>query len=134
MSSLAHGIDLVSVSRIERMISDHGDRFLSRVFTKGERADSERIVRGRGERYAARFAAKEAILKALGTGMSGGITWQDIDVRKTSAGAPIVEFSGVASQKAIELGLCTWKLTLSHAAGLAIARVVACGRTDMDDS
>ncbi|MDG2094747.1 MAG: holo-ACP synthase [Phycisphaerales bacterium] len=132
MTSLAHGVDLVPVARIEQMISDHGDRFLERVFTTGERAQAERVVRGRGERYAARFAAKEAVLKALGTGLSGGITWQDIDVKRTSAGAPFVEFSGVAAEKASSLGLNTWRLTLSHAGGLAIASVVASGQVNSE--
>lgn len=131
MTSLAHGVDLVPVARIEQMISKHGDRFLERVFTRDERTEADRMVRRRGERYAARFAAKEAVLKALGTGLSGGITWQDIDVRRTAAGAPFVEFSGVAAEKASELGLCSWRLSLSHSGGLAIASVVACGQSDL---
>lgn len=90
------------------------------------------MVRRRGERYAARFAAKEAVLKALGTGLSGGITWQDIDVRRTASGAPFVEFSGIAAKKATELGLSSWRLSLSHSGGLAIASVVACGQSNPD--
>jgi len=132
MTSLAHGVDLVPIARIEQMISQHGDRFLKRVFTSGERAEAERRVRGRGERYAARFAAKEAVLKALGTGLSGGITWQDIDVKRSPAGAPFIEFSGVAAQKASSLGLSQWCLTLSHAGGVAIASVVASSQSNPD--
>ncbi|MDG2424401.1 MAG: holo-ACP synthase [Phycisphaerales bacterium] len=125
MTDLAHGVDLVPVARIEQMLAAHGDRFLSRVFTEGERAYAERTVRGRAERYAARFAAKEAVLKALGTGLSGGITWQDIDVGRSQAGGPLVNVSGVAAKRAGELGLSQWRLSLSHAGGLAIASVVA---------
>lgn len=127
MATLAHGVDLVPVARIEAMLAAHGERFLRRIFTAGERADSERAVRGRAERYAARFAAKEAVLKALGTGLTGGITWQDIDVCRTTAGGPFIRVSGKAARRAVELGLSQWRLSLSHAGGMAIASVVACG-------
>ncbi|MEE2907142.1 MAG: holo-ACP synthase [Planctomycetota bacterium] len=127
MPTLAHGVDLVPVARIEEMLDAHGDRFLCRIFTAGERADADRAGRGRAERYAARFAAKEAVLKALGTGLTGGITWQDIDVRRTTAGGPFIQVSGQAARRAGELGLSQWRLSLSHAGGLAIASVVASG-------
>ncbi|MCH2133294.1 MAG: holo-ACP synthase [Phycisphaerales bacterium] len=130
MSALAHGVDLVPIARIEEMLEAHGDHFIDRVFTPGERSDAERARRGRAERYAARFAAKEAILKALGTGLSGGVTWQDVDVRRTASGGPVVQFSGVAARRARELGLKEWRLSLSHAGGMAIASVVASGPED----
>ncbi|MAT81896.1 MAG: holo-[acyl-carrier-protein] synthase [Phycisphaerae bacterium] len=125
MTALAHGVDIVPVSRIERMLEDHGNRFVERIFTDGERSYAEQVVRGRAERYAARFAAKEAVLKALGTGLSGGITWHDIDVGRAASGGPIVRVSGLAARRADELGLSEWRLSLSHAGGLAIASVVA---------
>ena len=125
MTTLAHGVDIVPISRIEQMLDAHGDRFVARIFTDGERAYAERAVRGRAERYAARFAAKEAVLKALGTGLTGGITWQDIDVGRSQQGGPLVQFSGAAAKRADELGLSQWRLSLSHAGGLAIASVVA---------
>lgn len=132
MDALAHGVDIVPVARIEQMLVTHGDRFIKRVFTPGERADAERVQRGRAERYAVRFAAKEAVLKALGTGLSGGITWQDVDVHRTGLGAPILKVHGMAARKADELGLQVWRLSMSHAGGMAMASVVATGAVNSD--
>ena len=132
MDALAHGIDIVPIARIEQMLATHGDRFIERVFTAGERADAERVNRGRSERYAVRFAAKEAVLKALGTGLSGGITWQDVDVHRSGNGAPMLKMHGVAAEKADELGLQIWRLSMSHAGGMAMASVVAMGAASSD--
>ncbi|MBG80960.1 MAG: holo-[acyl-carrier-protein] synthase [Phycisphaerae bacterium] len=132
MEALAHGIDIVPIARIEQMLANHGDRFIERVFTAGERADAERVNRGRSERYAVRFAAKEAVLKALGTGLSGGITWQDVDVHRSGNGAPMLKMHGVAAEKADELGLQVWRLSMSHAGGMAMASVVAMGAASSD--
>ena len=125
MDGLAHGIDLVPISRIERMLDQHGDRFRNRVFTPGEQHDADHHQRGRAERYAARFAAKEAVLKALGTGLSRGITWLDVEVVRSAAGVPRVRLSGGAADRARARGLEQWHLSLSHAGGMAVASVVA---------
>ena len=87
MPIVGHGIDIVEVSRIQRMLDEHGEQFLARCFTDGERAVGEG-----GRRYhehlAARFAAKEAVMKALGTGLSEGIAWTDCEVVREATGAP----------------------------------------------
>lgn len=125
MSILAHGVDLVEVSRIERMLESHGDRFVDRVFTKGEQAYAESGSAGRAERYAARFACKEAVFKVLGTGWGQGVAWSDVDVSKTPAGQPEITVSGVAADRARALGVRSWFVSITHTGGLAMASVIA---------
>lgn len=122
--NLLHGIDIVETARIERMIADHGERFLDRVFTESERADCARSPGREGERYAARFAAKEAALKALGTGWRSGIAWTDVETRLEPSGAPVLRLHGMAAQHAQEQGVVGWALSLSHAGGMAVASVI----------
>lgn len=126
---IAHGVDLVEVARIERSIAEHGERFIERCFTKGE-ADYARSAKAPRdiERFAARFAAKEAVLKALGTGWANGIAWTDVDVRKAPSGQPSVELTGRAKEIADDLGIGELHLSLSHMSSHAIASVVACGK------
>lgn len=126
MSPRAHGIDLVEVSRIERMLADHGERFLDRVFTVHERGDCEATPSRRGERLAARFAVKEAALKALGTGWRSGIAWTDVETRLEPSGAPVLRLHGRARELAQEQGLDRWMVSISHAGGLAFASVIGC--------
>jgi holo-[acyl-carrier protein] synthase len=109
------------------MLEDHGDRFTERCFTEGERAYADASAAVRGERYAARFAAKEAVLKALGTGLREGIDWQDIEVLRDAAGAPSLEISGAAAVLAATRGIRRWFVSLSHAGGMAMASVIAEG-------
>lgn len=127
MNVLAHGVDLVDVARIEQMIEQHGDRFLDRVFTAGERSYADAAGPGRSERYAARFACKEAVFKVLGTGWGDGVSWSEIDVCKDANGCPSIKVHGVVSDKAVSMGIQKWVVSISHTKGLAIASVIATG-------
>ncbi len=129
MSVIGHGVDLVEIARIERMLEDHGDHFLGRCFLESEVAYAGSAAAVRGERLAARFAAKEAVLKALGTGLRDGIDWKDILVTRNALGAPGVELRGRAAELADELGITGWRLSLSHAGGFAMASVLGLGDT-----
>jgi holo-[acyl-carrier protein] synthase len=126
MRSLAHGIDLVEVARIREMLDRHPERFLERVFTDAEAAyakDHQRYA----EHLAARFAAKEAVLKALGTGWSGGVAWTDIEVCRESSGQPTIRLSGHAATLATSQGITSWRISISHTGDLAMASVIAIG-------
>lgn len=124
---LGHGIDLVDTPRIERLLSQHEGRFLDRVFTAGERAYCEAGGKQRVQRYAARFAAKEAVLKVLGTGWSGGIAWTDVEVVREPSGQPRVQLYGEAAKVAEQRGITRWWLSLSHLKGHALASAVGEG-------
>ncbi|MBX3406007.1 MAG: holo-ACP synthase [Phycisphaeraceae bacterium] len=127
MSIVGHGIDLVEVVRIRAMLDEHGQRFLDRCFTPDEqayKAESRRRI----EHLAARFAAKEATLKALGTGLTGGIAWTDIEVVKGASGAPGLALHGTAKSAAAELGVTSWLVSLTHTDSLAMASVIALGK------
>ncbi len=123
MRIICHGIDLVPVARIAKMVADHNDRFLERCFTPAERAynaDSRRYH----EHLAARFAAKEAVMKALGTGLADGICWTDIEVVRGAAGQPGLQLSGKAAIVAATLGIHHWVFSLTHTDELAMASVI----------
>ena len=119
------GVDLAEVSRIEEMIGAHAERFLERCFTERERAYCDANPKRRMEHYAARFAAKEAALKALGTGWSEGIAWTDVEVVRPPDGAPTIVLHHAALRTANDLGVTGWRLSLTHAAGLAVATAIA---------
>ena len=123
MSVIGIGVDLVECSRIERSLERFGEKFLRRVFTPAEVAYCS-SKRNKIERLAARFAAKEAALKALGTGLRHGITWQQVEVRRQPGSRPTIAFSGVAAQYAARLGVKHVSLSLSHTAEQAIAMVI----------
>lgn len=123
MSIVGHGIDIVKVSRIAGMLHEHGERFLDRCFTWDERAYSLRGKRA-AEHLAARFAAKEAVLKALGTGWRHGIAWTDVEVVLDASGKPGVRLFNVAAETARELGIVLWSLSLSHTDDLAVASAI----------
>ncbi len=123
MSIVGHGIDIVKVSRIARMLAEHGERFLERCFTPDERAYALRGPRA-AEHLAARFAAKEAVLKALGTGWRNGIGWTDVEVVLEPSGRPTVRLWNVALETAQRLGIVRWSLSLSHTDELAAASAV----------
>ncbi|MEO0477146.1 MAG: holo-ACP synthase [Planctomycetota bacterium] len=127
MPILGHGIDLVDTPRIERLLGEHEQRFLDRVFTAGERAYCDGGGKMRTQRYAARFAAKEAVLKVLGTGWSGGIAWTDVEVVKEATGQPRVRLHGEAASIADRLGITAWHISLSHLEGHALASVIGEG-------
>ena len=124
MAIVGHGIDAAEVARIGAMIDRHGDRFLDRCFTKGERTYADASKR-RVEHYAARFAAKEAILKCLGTGWSRGVAWTDAEVVREPSGKPGVALHGVAARIAGELGIDRWSLSLTHTSEIAFASAIA---------
>lgn len=123
MPIVGHGVDLVEVARIRAMIDEHGDRFLERCFTAGERAygrESRRYV----EHLAARFAAKEAAMKVLGTGLDQGITWHDVEVTRSASGQPRLVVRGKAGEVASVLGIARWWVSLSHTDAHAMASVI----------
>jgi holo-[acyl-carrier protein] synthase len=117
------GIDLVEVARIAAAIERFGERFLNRVFTTGE-IQYCRSKQNAMERFAARFAAKEAGFKAIGTGWRHGVTWKDVEVGREPGGRPTVCYSGKAAEFAAKLGVRRASLSLSHTAGQAIAQVI----------
>jgi holo-[acyl-carrier protein] synthase len=117
------GADLVEISRFSEAGEKYGGRFFRRLFTTKEIAYCE--SRGRpSEHYAARFAAKEAALKALGLGWSGGVTWVDVEVIRGEQGPPTIKFKGIAKKRAEVLGVRRSFLSLSHSRNLAQASVV----------
>ena len=124
MPDLVHGVDLVEIRRIESMLESHGDHFIQRVFTPDERRYAEDGGGGRVERYAARFAAKEAVFKALGCGWAGGTSWVDVGVTHRPGGAPDLKLTGHTASLAREQGITHWALSLSHSGGIAMASVV----------
>jgi len=127
MHVISHGIDLVEVARIARMLDEHGDRFIARCFTDGERGYAESVARRRAERYAVRFAAKEAVFKALGTGWRSGISWRDVEVVRGPAGEPSIRLSGRCSTLAAAMGVHRWLVSLTHVSSHAAASVIAAG-------
>ena len=122
---LTIGVDLIEIIRVERMLTRYGDRFLERVFTPAEIL----YCRARPAELAARFAAKEAVAKALGVGVRmiarDGINWQDVEVTGDHRGKPLVHLYGRAAERAGQLGLTEWAVSLSHTREHAIAFVVA---------
>ncbi|HWX91322.1 MAG TPA: holo-[acyl-carrier-protein] synthase [Terriglobales bacterium] len=117
------GIDIAEVPRIREVIERHGQRFLQRVFTEGEIQYCESKA-NRVERYAARFAAKEAGMKALGTGWNHGVRWRDIEVARKPGGRPTLLLHGKAAEFAAKLGTTNIALSLTHTAEQAMAQVI----------
>jgi holo-[acyl-carrier protein] synthase len=117
------GVDIAEVPRIRESIDRFGDRFLRRIFTEGEIAYCERKA-GRFESYAARFAAKEAGMKALGTGWSRGVRWRDIEVVRPRGQRPTIQFHGEAAAIASKLGTKNIALSLTHTSEQALAHVI----------
>jgi holo-[acyl-carrier protein] synthase len=119
---LTTGVDLVEIQRIQESIDRHGERFLRRIYTTEELSQVGKNLAS----LAARFAAKEAVAKALGTGI-GAVRWQEIEILQGPNREPLLQLHGAAEQRAQLLGLQTWSLSLSHTATHAIAMVVAAG-------
>jgi holo-[acyl-carrier protein] synthase len=117
------GIDIAEVPRIEASIARFGDRFLRRIFTEAEIGYCESKA-NRIERYAARFAAKEAAMKAIGTGWNHGVRWCDVEVCRQPGGRPTIAFHGKAAEFAARLGAVHIALSLSHTKEYAIAQVI----------
>ena len=124
MKIIAHGIDLVDFGRIEQMLEKHPQRFLDRVFTPTEQADAER-VKNRIEKLSGRFAAKEAVMKLIGTGWRDGVAWTDIEVVNNPLGQPMVTITGKVRELADEKGIEQVTLSITHTANFALASAVA---------
>ncbi len=119
---LSSGVDLIDITRIRDVLERHGDRFITRVFTEAEQRDCG----GRISSLAARFAAKEAVSKALGCGI-GNVSWLDIEIKSDEKKAPYLVLHRKGDRLAKELGLLNWSVSLSHTESQAIAFVVATG-------
>ena len=117
------GLDIAEVDRIEAAISRRGPAFLERLYTPREVAYCERH-KNKFERYAGRFAAKEAAMKALGTGWSRGVRWRDIEVSREASGKPTLRLEGVARQIAEGLGVKNISVTITHSGNFALAHVI----------
>jgi holo-[acyl-carrier protein] synthase len=126
MTIIGHGIDLVEVARIKAELESPTKKWAEKVYSDDERAqadDPPKHIRY----YAGRFAGKEAVAKALGTGFSGKVTWNDIEILRMPSGAPTVRLSGGALEVADGLGVKGWVISISHADGFATASAIAFG-------
>jgi holo-[acyl-carrier protein] synthase len=124
MKKIFHGIDLVDFPRIEELINRHGSHFLDRVFTQTEQQQAN-AMKNRIERLAGRFAAKEAVLKLLGTGWRGKIAWTDIEIVNNQFGQPQVTLTGEVKKIATKMGVRDISLSITHTANFVIASAVA---------
>jgi holo-[acyl-carrier protein] synthase len=119
---LRTGVDLIEISRIEEVIARHGKHYLERIYTPTELEQCGK----RTESLAGRFAAKEAVAKALGSGI-GDVTWKEIEILGDENNAPVLSLHGAARQKADELGLVQWSVSISHSQSHSVAMAVALG-------
>ncbi len=117
------GVDIAEVPRVQAAIERYGARFINRIFTPAETRYCESKA-NKYERFAARFAAKEAALKAIGTGWKLGVTWQEVEVVRLPSGKPTIAFHGKAAEFAQRLGMKTASVSLSHTDQIAIAQVI----------
>src|SRR5512138_609289 len=117
---LATGVDLIEIARVEEVIARHGKHYLERIYTAAELDYCGK----RAESLAGRFAAKEAVAKALGSGI-GDVTWKEIEVLGDEQNAPTLILHGAAEEKAKQLGLTTWSVSISHSQSHSVAFVVA---------
>ena len=122
---LRTGVDIIEIARVERAMARSGPRFLARIFTPQEQA----YCQGRMASLAGRFAVKEAVAKALGTGI-GEMTWLEIEVVSDESGRPELVLHGAANRLADELGLVNWSISLSHTEIHAIGFAVAMGKSE----
>ena len=118
------GSDLIEIGRVRQSMERFGERFLNRVFTPAEVAYCRRKVHNAEESFAARFAAKEAGAKALGTGIAKGVAWTEIEVRRQPGQRPTIHFTGRAAERARAMGVQRAHVTLSHSRDIAMAVVV----------
>lgn len=123
---VGHGVDVVDLAEFAAMIASSGELFVDRCFTEHEKAYAGEGP-NRCSRLAARFAAKEAVLKAVGTGWSNGISWKDVEIIHQSSGAPLVNVSGSLARFAAGRKISRFLVSLSHTKNLAIASVIALG-------
>lgn len=125
---LTTGVDFIEIDRVASVLERYGDRFLRRIFTPGEIA----YCRGRAPNLAARFAAKEAVMKSLGTGFRG-VGWRDVEVVRAPSGAPSPRLHGRARRRAERLGVTEIAISLSHSRGYAMVVAVA-SRPDTEET
>ena len=116
---LVTGVDIIEISRIRRVYEQYGKRFLRRIYTSSE----IEYCRGRPPQLASRFAAKEAVMKALGTGVRG-IRWKDVEIVRVGGSAPTVELHGTARRRADRIGILSMAVSLTHSKEYAVASVV----------
>lgn len=126
MNLVGHGIDVVDIAKIRRWIEDSRDPLIPRCFVQAELDEIGDGVQ-RIERLAGRFAAKEAVLKAIGTGFGAGVAFTDVVIHRVPGAAPEILLSGGAAQAAAALGVTAWRLSISHDGGIAMASVLALG-------
>jgi holo-[acyl-carrier protein] synthase len=117
------GVDIAEVDRIQRAIERHGEVFLRRIYTPKEREYCEQF-KNKYERYAGRFAAKEAAMKALGTGWRRGVRWVDLEVVREAGGRPTLAIGGEAAKIAQQIGVKSVALSITHTAAQALAQVI----------
>jgi holo-[acyl-carrier protein] synthase len=122
------GIDMIEVARIAAVAERHGQRFLRRIYTPLE---LEKLHGNRHQYLAARFAAKEAVFKALGTGWGGGVRWVEVEVDNLPSGQPVLTLTGAALARADALKVGAMHLTISHTAGHAVAQVILEGTDEL---
>ena len=132
MKVVAHGIDLVDFPRIKQMVQRHGERFLNRVFTQTEQQYAQ-TNKNSIEKLAGRFAAKEAVLKLMGTGWTGKIAWTDIEITNNPLGRPNVALCGEVKKIAEKLGIKHISISITHTANFAIASAVALSQPPDED-
>ena len=130
MPILGHGIDLVETTRIKRLHDQHGKHFLDRVFTPAEQAYCAANPKRYFEHLAGRFAAKEAVLKVLGTGWRGGIAWTDVEVVKSASGQPGIHLTGECARIAAEIGIVRWHVSISHIETHATASAIGLAKKE----
>ncbi|MCS7034060.1 MAG: holo-ACP synthase [Phycisphaerae bacterium] len=114
MRIIGHGIDLVEIARVRKLVCEHGQRFLDRCFTPAEQAYCAANPKRYFQHLCGRFAAKEAILKVLGTGWRNGIAWTDMEITNNRAGQPQVALHGECARLAAEMGINAWLISISH--------------------
>ncbi|MEM7306082.1 MAG: holo-ACP synthase [Planctomycetota bacterium] len=119
------GMDLAQIDRIAEVLERRGERFVARVFTEAEQAYCDRRSARRAQHYAGRFAVKESVMKALGTGWAHGVRWRDIEVVRAPGQAPKVALHGRTAEIAAQLGIARIHITITHDAGIAAAVAVA---------
>jgi len=119
---LRTGVDLIEIARVSEVIARHGKHYLERIYTSAELEQCGKNV----ESLAGRFAAKEAVAKALGTGI-GDVTWKEIEILGDEQNAPMLTLRGAAEQRSKEIGLSTWAVSISHSMSHAVAFAVALG-------
>ena len=130
MPIVGHGIDIVETARIKALVENHGGHFLERVFTPAEQQYCALSPKRYFEHLAGRFAAKEAVLKVLGTGWRGGIAWTDVEVVKERSGQPKIVLTGECLRIARELGIARWHVSISHIETHATASAIGLAAKD----